>query len=63
MNQYERGKHVPDLATIRRIAQALDVPVAYLFAEDDLAEVIQHFHALPKKERREFANQIKPPSD
>lgn len=35
MNQYERGKHTPDLKTTARIAAVLDVPVAYLFAEDD----------------------------
>lgn len=29
MNQYERGKHIPDISTIARIAKVLDVPTAY----------------------------------
>lgn len=59
MNQYERGKHEPDLATIRRIARALNVPVAYLFAEDDeLAELIRKFHSLPKKAKREITDLV-----
>lgn len=49
MNQYERGKHVPDLSTITRIATALDIPVAYLFADDDrLARLIEVFSSLPE---------------
>ena len=50
MNQYERGKHVPDLLTIARIATALDIPVAYLFADDDrLARLIAAFASLPNE--------------
>ena len=49
MNQYERGKHVPDLSTITRIAAALEIPVAYLFADDDrLARLIEVFSSLPE---------------
>lgn len=35
INQYERGRREPDLATVSRIAVLLDVPLAYLFCEDD----------------------------
>lgn len=47
MNQYERGKHVPDIGTAQRIADALNVPLAYLYAvDDDEAELLLKFHAL-----------------
>lgn len=52
INQYERGKHVPDFATARRLAQAVGVPVTYLYAEeDDLAELIVEYHRANKKKR------------
>lgn len=40
INRYEKGHHQPDLPTLMRIAEVLDVPHAYFFADDDLAEVI-----------------------
>lgn len=45
MNQYEKGKHQPDQDTALRIAQVLDLPLAYFYAEEDeLAAVILAFH-------------------
>lgn len=45
MNQYERGKHTPDFLTLSKIAETLELPTAYFYAEnDDLAEIIQIFH-------------------
>ena len=42
INQYERGKHVPDLQTAQRLATELKVPVSYLYEpDDDLAELIR----------------------
>lgn len=35
INQYERGKHVPDLLTAERLAKVLDIPTPYLYAKDD----------------------------
>lgn len=41
INQYERGKHVPDYSTAERLASVLNVPTPYLFTrEDDLAKLI-----------------------
>lgn len=41
INQYERKKHVPDYLTAKLLADALGIPVAYLYTEDDeLAEFI-----------------------
>lgn len=41
MSRYETGVHEPPMEVASRIAQALGVPAAYLYCEDDdLAEVI-----------------------
>ena len=37
MNQYERGKHVPDYDTLCKLAHVLGVPVPYFYANDDEA--------------------------
>ncbi len=53
VHQYESGKHFPDLAQAGHFAEALDIPMAYLFCpEDDLAALLlEVFHLSP--ERRE----------
>lgn len=44
LNRYEQAVHLPDFSTLERLAKALGVPLAYLFAEDDaLAETILQF--------------------
>ncbi len=40
INRYEKGIHQPDFQTLSRIAEVLEIPVAFLFADDDLAEKI-----------------------
>lgn len=37
MNHYEKGRHSPDLETLRKIAQELNVPLNYFLCEDDLS--------------------------
>lgn len=50
INRYERGVHQPDPGTVQRLADALGVPVAYLFASDErLARMILAFNSLPAK--------------
>jgi transcriptional regulator with XRE-family HTH domain len=52
MNQYERGKHVPDLGTVMRIAKALNVPTAYFYAiSDDEADLLMKFHRMTKSQK------------
>ncbi|MBQ0714556.1 MAG: helix-turn-helix transcriptional regulator [Paraperlucidibaca sp.] len=62
MNQYEQGKHLPDLQQAARFAEALDVPLAYLFClDDDIAELLLLTYSLPHDQRQqvtEFALQI-----
>lgn len=41
INRYEQGIHEASLDTAGRLAEALEIPLAYLYAEDDkLAEMI-----------------------
>src|SRR3982751_4721260 len=60
MNQDERCKHSPDWLTVQRLAAVLEVPVAYLYADDDaMAEMLLVFHALPLEAREEAVDQLR----
>ena len=60
MNQYERGKHAPDWLTVQRLAAVLQVPVAYFYADDDdAAELLLAFYALPLEAREEAVKAIR----
>lgn len=60
MNQYEQGKHLPDLGLASRLAGLLDVPLAYLFCEEeDLAEVILAYSRLTPEGRVQLKKAIK----
>ncbi|RPF11051.1 helix-turn-helix protein [Vibrio crassostreae] len=37
MNQYEKGKHTPDISTLKSIADELGVPLSYFFCEDEIS--------------------------
>ena len=55
MNQYETGKHVPDLLTMENLAAASGVPVPFFFArEDELAEILVLWGRMNEKERAEL---------
>ena len=52
INRYETGVHQPDLQTLQRLAEVLDLPVAYFYAEDDeLARLIAEFKGKSKRRR------------
>ncbi len=52
MNHYEKGRHMPDFATLKRIAEELQVPLAYLFCEsDDMAEMVKAFDKLTPEDK------------
>lgn len=36
MNQYERGVHEPHIDTVKKLAEALGIPPALLYTDDDL---------------------------
>ncbi|WP_449357270.1 helix-turn-helix domain-containing protein [Alishewanella longhuensis] len=53
MNNYEKGRHQPDFNMAKKIAEQLDVPVAYLYCEcDEMAQLILAFHGLSTEKRR-----------
>lgn len=52
VNRYELDVHAPDKATAQRLAKALGVPLAYLYADSDrLARMIRAFNALDVAEQ------------
>ncbi|MFC4527032.1 helix-turn-helix transcriptional regulator [Dyella halodurans] len=52
INRYEKGIHEPDMATVQRLAKALEVPLPYLFAADDkMAAMILAFDKLTSADK------------
>jgi transcriptional regulator with XRE-family HTH domain len=59
VNRYEKGVHEPDMATVARLAAALKVPAAYLFAEDErLARMILAFEQLTSAEKDQLLSSV-----
>lgn len=63
ISRYELGVHEPPLPTARLIADALGVPVTYLYCEDDkVAALLLALHRLSAGERNrkvhEFIQQL-----
>ncbi len=63
ISRYELGVHEPPLPTIRLIADALSVPLAYLYCEDDqVAELLLKLSRLQGEERatkiRQFVTEL-----
>lgn len=55
INRYELGVHKADYQIAQNLAQILNVPTGYLYTEEDnLAEVMLHFHRFPPKKRNEI---------
>ena len=54
INQYETGKHVPDIQTAQRLAEVLGVPAPYLYAEDNLlaAWILAYSRVTPAVRRK-----------
>ena len=59
INQYERGKHVPDLLMAERLAHELNIPVSYLFEPDDnLAGLLQLAGRLPTQKLEDVIRRL-----
>lgn len=55
ISQYETGKHAPDFAMAKKMADALGVPVAYLYCDDErLAQLLLCAAKLEKVELEEL---------
>lgn len=60
MNHYEKGKHTPDYATLKAMADELGVPVAYFFCESEsTAELLCLFEKMTEEEKAELVERIK----
>lgn len=60
INRYEREVNRVDIQTASELATQLDVPLAYLFSEDDQqAELILAFASLDAKARAEALEHIR----
>lgn len=59
INRYEQGVHQPDLGTVERLATALAVPPAYLFAANErLARMILAFDKLSVGEQERVLRDV-----
>jgi transcriptional regulator with XRE-family HTH domain len=59
VNRYEQGVHAADLATAKRLAKALGVPLAYLYADSDrLARMIRAFSKLDAAEQEKILKEV-----
>lgn len=54
INQYERGKHTPDVLMATHLARVLNIPLSYFYAEDeDEAELLLYYYRLPVRKRKQ----------
>jgi len=60
ISRYERGMHKPDLETIEKLAELLDLPAAYFLAAwDVVAEAILLLSQLDARRQKEALGLIK----
>jgi len=59
MNQYERGKHMPDVSMVERLATVLKIPAAYFYVEeDDIAELLVDLYRLKQTDRKKVIQYV-----
>ncbi|EFJ2219818.1 helix-turn-helix transcriptional regulator [Escherichia coli] len=55
MNHYEKGRHIPDIDTLKRMADELGVPLNYFFCESETtAELVCLITRLTEVEKNEL---------
>ncbi|QBN15566.1 XRE family transcriptional regulator [Vibrio vulnificus] len=60
MNHYEKGRHTPDISTLRKMADALGVPLNYFFCEDEAsAELATAISRLSEAKRNQVLKFVK----
>ena len=60
MNHYEKGRHIPDLVTLKKISDELNVPLNYFFCEDEVsAELAIEVSKLQSEQKIELMKFIK----
>ena len=60
INQYERGKHLPDPLMLERLGAVLNRPLPFFYATDeDLAFLIAAFHHARPPQRRRWLAEVR----
>ncbi|ELK9269910.1 MULTISPECIES: helix-turn-helix domain-containing protein [Vibrio] len=60
MNHYEKGRHMPDVGTLKKLAKELGVPVAFFFSDSDSsAELACLIEQLNEKEKQALITHLK----
>lgn len=60
MNHYEKGRHLPDLETMKRMANELAVPLSYFFCESkEEAELVMLFSKLSDEQKIKLLTGLK----
>jgi transcriptional regulator with XRE-family HTH domain len=55
MSRYETGTHLPDERFAKRLADVLNVPLAYLYCDDDLvADILLRIGAMPVAKQKQL---------
>lgn len=61
INRYEQDVHAADLATAKRMAKVLGVPLAYLYADNErLARMIRAFSKLDVAGQEKILKEVEP---
>lgn len=59
INQYERGRHEPQLKTAKQLAEVLGIPPAFLYTDDELlAQVLLRWNDLSLKAKKQVLKQV-----
>lgn len=60
INRYEKGVHEADIHTAQKLAQTLNVPLAYFYVENDqLATIVMNFDKLSEEDIENLIVKIK----
>ncbi|EHK2864327.1 helix-turn-helix transcriptional regulator [Vibrio parahaemolyticus] len=60
MNHYEKGRHTPDISTLKKMAEVLNVPLVYFFCEDEeSAELVCLISQLNETEKKNLIDHLK----
>src|SRR5688572_8924249 len=59
INQYERGRHEPQLKTAKQLAEVLGIPPAFLYTDDVLlAELLLRWNDLSPRAKKQVLKEV-----
>jgi len=59
INQYERGKHEPQIKTAKQLAEVLGIPAAFLYTEDELlAQLLLQWNDLSVRQKKDLLKSL-----